>query len=431
MKFLYKILLGNLFKLGILCAIILYLPTKYIYPQRPQWIVYNYQNSSIPDETLGEIVIDSNNIKWIGSTKGLIKFNGVNWFLFDSTNSPIKNPAGRIKKDKHNNIWFTVFSQGLFNLIGNNFINYNTSNSPLPSNTIFGFNIEADTIKWLGSGRKLVKFDNKNWTILDSTNSGYKNADAWYINITDSTKWIAAHNRGLLKYDNVNWTYYDRSNSGIQDNILWSISLENKNVLWTGSYFGGVSRFDVLNNNWTIYNSKNSPLPNNDFRSVFYYNIDSTKFFGSSGFGLSTLKGTSWNISISPVSPSTTVTNFTVDKYNNIWISTHMGLFIYNPNGVVSIENNISKIKNFKLSPNYPNPFNPITNITFNITKSSHARLGIFDLNGKNVESLLNSSLSPGEYKVQWNAANYSSGVYYYRLTTENFSETKKMILIK
>ncbi|MEO8665262.1 MAG: M12 family metallo-peptidase [Ignavibacteria bacterium] len=85
----------------------------------------------------------------------------------------------------------------------------------------------------------------------------------------------------------------------------------------------------------------------------------------------------------------------------------------------------------FSLGNNYPNPFNPETNIKFDIAKSTLATLVIFDSRGREINTLINEKLAPGSYQYSFNAINLPSGVYFYRLVTTEFSETKRMILIK
>lgn len=96
---------------------------------------------------------------------------------------------------------------------------------------------------------------------------------------------------------------------------------------------------------------------------------------------------------------------------------------------------------------NYPNPFNPETRIKFQIRppidplpgdwndpiakKGIPVLLKIYNVIGKETATLVNEQLKPGSYQVEWDASNYPSGVYFYRLMTESFSETKKMILVK
>jgi flagellar hook assembly protein FlgD len=69
--------------------------------------------------------------------------------------------------------------------------------------------------------------------------------------------------------------------------------------------------------------------------------------------------------------------------------------------------------------------------IKFNVPQKSNVRFQIFDILGKIIDEIVNNELSAGEYLFHWDGSNYSSGVYFYRIVTEDFSESKKMILIK
>ena len=88
----------------------------------------------------------------------------------------------------------------------------------------------------------------------------------------------------------------------------------------------------------------------------------------------------------------------------------------------------------YNLYQNYPNPFNPGTKIKFDIPAVSAkliASLRIYDMLGREVAMPVNEELKPGTYETEWDAANYPSGVYYYKLTAGDYSETKKMVLLK
>lgn len=85
----------------------------------------------------------------------------------------------------------------------------------------------------------------------------------------------------------------------------------------------------------------------------------------------------------------------------------------------------------YSLSQNYPNPFNPNTNLEFGISKWGFASLKIYDISGKEVATLVNSNLKPGKYRYNFDASALSSGLYFYKLQTDNFLETKMMTLIK
>jgi hypothetical protein len=90
----------------------------------------------------------------------------------------------------------------------------------------------------------------------------------------------------------------------------------------------------------------------------------------------------------------------------------------------------------FSLSQNYPNPFNPITNFEFSLTKSVYVRIEIFNVLGQKVKTLVDEQMNPGVYLVDWNGTDdennqVSSGVYFYRMQAGDFSEIKKMVLLK
>ncbi len=87
--------------------------------------------------------------------------------------------------------------------------------------------------------------------------------------------------------------------------------------------------------------------------------------------------------------------------------------------------------KEFSLSQNYPNPFNPATKIEFALKKESYVKLSVYDILGGEVQVLVEGNLKAGKYEVSYNAAKLSSGVYFYRISADGFSETKKMVLIK
>jgi len=99
---------------------------------------------------------------------------------------------------------------------------------------------------------------------------------------------------------------------------------------------------------------------------------------------------------------------------------------------VIGFETGEGKVPvEYKLSQNYPNPFNPITRIKFDIPQKGFVSLKIFDVLGREVKSLVSEMKSPGSYSVDFNAVGLSSGLYIYRLETNGFIDTKKMVLIK
>jgi subtilisin-like proprotein convertase family protein len=99
-------------------------------------------------------------------------------------------------------------------------------------------------------------------------------------------------------------------------------------------------------------------------------------------------------------------------------------------NSILSVANNQLPLK-YELRQNYPNPFNPVTKISFSIPHQTIVTIKIYDILGREVETLVNGIKNAGNYEVEWNAGNYASGVYFYRIETGEFTDVKKMVVLK
>ena len=98
----------------------------------------------------------------------------------------------------------------------------------------------------------------------------------------------------------------------------------------------------------------------------------------------------------------------------------------------VSVLNEGDIIPNkFVIFQNYPNPFNPTTEIRFEVPVSGFVSLKVYNVLGREIATIVNEQKNPGAYSVQWNASAQPSGVYYYRMLTGSFSETKKLVLVR
>jgi len=128
-------------------------------------------------------------------------------------------------------------------------------------------------------------------------------------------------------------------------------------------------------------------------------------------------------------------------KAPNYYPKTVSGIQVFSDSAVVynvqlrpiatNIINEQGIVNNFTLYQNYPNPFNPETNIKFNIKEDGLTQLKIYDISGKEIRTLINENLAKGIYTYKFNASDLTSGVYFYKLTSGNFTDTKKLLLIK
>mgnify|MGYP002348093208 CR=1 FL=1 len=251
-----------------------------------------------------------------------------------------------------------------------------------------------------------------------------------------------------------NWNVNEQISGGNYLSALPSISSNGSNIylVWednrTGDYSIYYSKSNNNGSNWgsnllltssTAGTFRPQVFANGVFVNLVWYDYRDGN--AEIYYKLSQNSGANWitdtrltNSTGSSINPSIAVSGNTVHV---VWYDNRDGnseiYYKRNPNGNITGVNNGAEniLERFSLSQNYPNPFNPTTKIKIEIPKSSFVKLIVYDVLGKEVARLVNEKLNAGMYMYDWNASNYSSGIYFYRLTSGDFTELKKMVLIK
>lgn len=246
---------------------------------------------------------------------------------------------------------------------------------------------------------------------------------------------------------------------------------QDSNRVWFGTNNARVYYSSNYGQNWTTLAT---PSQQNSLCLMFYREYPNPLLYsgGSSNLLKSSNFGTNWVVDSLPgtgsvVGLSCSYGQFIAVRGNKMYVNNFGGnwyLTITAPNGNYTYMDNrggdawydhyatrdnggitffalgegIKKIsieipKSFSLSQNFPNPFNPVTKITFDIPAKSVGQtfLSVYDIIGREVAILINEKLGPGTYEAEWDASKYPSGVYFYKLNAGDFSETKRMVLIK
>ncbi len=280
--------------------------------------------------------------------------------------------------------------------------------------------------------------------------------------IYDGTNFYAGTSAGVYKSTNngANWT-------GLGLNATNVVSLvKSGNNMWAGCVTGVYYSTDA-GSNWTL-----TSLPNGASVNTIMLNTNGDLWVGTnqrvcrstnSGVNFTTIftdtaysiivnggymfegvqSGVKRIIEIAPGVyqtakrnggfPSPIPTVYAITITNNYLIAgTGNGMWRAPYNYVTDVEKIQTEAPTkYSLSQNYPNPFNPSTTIRYQVPIEGSVKFKIYDIAGKEVETLVNEQKSPGTYEVNWNASQYSSGVYFYKIETESFTDTKRMILIK
>jgi hypothetical protein len=251
--------------------------------------------------------------------------------------------------------------------------------------------------------------------------------------IAPNTAIIAGY-YGLIQKTTDNANTWTTMPTGTTDDLK-AISFIDANTGWAVDANGAIIRTTTGGFFWELQQS-NTAITLNGISMV---NANTGTIVGNSATILhTTTGGANWYTQVSPVANITLYdvkfvdvnTGVAVGGNGTILRTTTGGEII----GIEPISNNVPTETSLK--QNYPNPFNPSTFIEFDVesgvnSQSSIVNLKIYDILGNEIETLVNENLKPGTYRASWDASNYPSGIYFYTLTTENYTKTRKMILTK
>ena len=276
--------------------------------------------------------------------------------------------------------------------------------------------------------------------IYSSTNSG----DNWVVtNISGSD--IDAKN--FLNYNGTIFAARESINipgsyKSTDNGFTWSPFSINSTYLPAITFFndgarlyaGTIDGVWLSTNNGLNWVSRNQGLSQDPYStSIIRANgvlVTSLKF-GGSGIFSSTNDGAIWNDFGTGLPFLNEISKLMIFN-NNILAATSGGLYkrnINDLNGITAVSSEIPS--SFALRQNYPNPFNPNTKIRFQVAKSSSVKITVCDALGREISALVNEQLNPGTYEINFDGSALSSGIYFYVLKAESFSETRKMLIIK
>ncbi|HPS65054.1 MAG TPA: T9SS type A sorting domain-containing protein, partial [Ignavibacteria bacterium] len=296
-------------------------------------------------------------------------------------------------------------------------VNNGLTNPDISSLELSGSKIYAGT----GDGVYLSQNNGQSWSAL---NNGMTNQNVKSIVFSGSRIFAGTDAGVYLSQNNGNsWTAV---NNGLLNLNINSLSL-NGSMLYAATGSG----IFFSQNNGSSWTGVNNGLTNLNVNS---FGINGTNIFAGTDGGvfLTINSGQNWVEKNQGFDSIPRIYSMLV-AHNYVFAGTGgQSIWIHALPGLLSLQNIPSEVPSgYKLEQNFPNPFNPATNIKFSIPKSSLVRLSVFNVAGMEVETLLNETLTPGTYQTSWEASKYSSGVYFCKLQSESFSETKRMILIK
>lgn len=289
------------------------------------------------------------------------------------------------------------------------------------------------------------------YTARNSVFKSTNNAENWFpistgisgtirqmaISSSNSAYMYATVGSNIYKSIDGGYTFINIT-SGTPNRTITSINVHpdsSEVVIVTFSGFGTGKIFKTTDGgvNWSDLSGDLPDTPIND--GMFYQpGYPTNILFVATDIGVFITydNGESW-IELAQGLPNTVAIHLDYNAATNkIRIGTH-GRGVYEMSVIITgiINSKGGQPENYILNQNYPNPFNPVTRISFSIPRTEFITLKVYNTLGKEIETLLNKKLDAGNYDINFNASSLPSGVYFYRLISNNFSETKKMIVLK
>ena len=329
-------------------------------------LTYTIDNG-LPSSYVNDIVVDPFDNVWVATRKGLAKFDGSSWTIYDqSSGLPNKEISG-ITVDQSGNIWVFSFWGTLSKLESDDtWTNYGASEG-FPSLTskaiqagtngniwiatygggVYDFNISAGTFTqyighfgtndrvydliidassnlWLASSGGLTKHDGSTWILYTTADGLSQDASRALTSDGSGNIWIGHYSSGITKFDptGINTETFNE-NDGLVNNTLHAVTIDSDGKLWAGTEYG-LSRYDVAGNSWNNYIVNNS-LSNNNISDLRVDGLGNV-WIGSA-YGLSRLSGSTWtNWFVSDGLIQEHMNGISVNPDNDIWIGCPWGL---------------------------------------------------------------------------------------------------------
>ncbi|MBZ0201849.1 MAG: T9SS type A sorting domain-containing protein [Ignavibacteria bacterium] len=303
----------------------------------------------------------------------------------------------------------------------------NWSQTSLSSQTIYSLAVSGNYI-FAGTWLNGVYITTDNGTIW--TQTALNNRVVFSLAVSGNNIFAGTWTNGVyLSTDNGNnW-----SQTSLNNLSIFSLAA-NGNTIFAGTDHHGIYFSTNNGTNWT-----QTPL---ETELVYSFAVIGNNVFaganhgGDAGVYVSNDNGANWIERSEGLPVNNTVSCLCIHS-NYIFAGSGGSIYRRQLNELIGIEPISGQIPaQYTLYQNYPNPFNPSTNIRFDVPAERNGRdrslqIIIYDMLGREIVVLVNENLKPGTYEVEWDGGSYPSGIYFYKLTANNFRETKRMVIFK
>ena len=305
------------------------------------------------------------------------------------------------------------------------------STNPEPLINIFFYN---EITGWVSNSTMLYITTNGSnfYTTTLPTNISFISGNKAIYFINQNTGFFIGNNRYLYKSTNkgFNWVQWGVPDMNMQNYTFTDSSTGYMCGYYASSIPGLVKKTTNGGVNWTeVLRDTTATITR-----IFF--VDSYKGYavaGSKKLYRTTNGGLNWSMQIPDTSMLASIRGIHFINAYTGWLVGNYGAVLYTSNGGSTFaEDPIAAVPDkFRLGQNYPNPFNSHSKFKFETGKLGNVKISVYDIQGREIQTILNEKLIPGIYEVNFDGSGLNSGVYFYRMTSGNYTETKRMILMK
>lgn len=255
----------------------------------------------------------------------------------------------------------------------------------------------------------------------------------YYVDISfinENTGWIVGTSGGIIKTTDAGASWIGQPGPFTTVNYQYVSAVDTNTVYVTG-YGNGLNTLLAKSTNGGFNWTGSLVSMDKNIRNIDFINRNTGWASGEKGLLYATTNGgTDWFYQPTPTEEHLYV-NF-LDEHTG-WLVGNSGVILKTTSGIVSGIKVIPAVtpSTHALYQNFPNPFNPVTKIRFQISEAGNVVIKVFDITGKKISTLINDRLQTGTYETTFDGSKLSSGVYFYSINTDGFSQTKKMVLIR
>ncbi len=369
-----------------------------------------------------DFTTDQNGNLWIASNYGVMKYDGINWKNFDVTDGLPDNRVRSIQSVSDSTIWIGTHDHISY-LKNSKFGTVERFEGEKFYTSIFE---DSRRRIWFGSrGNGVLLYDKERFEKFRhyTTNSGNTKYLGHVMSFAEGPYGYiyGVRDYKLLRFDGSYWYEYTTDDTTDCSGVDGNVTSDNQGNLWFENNYG-ILKCDGLSWECIQFDEKvnigSSDIEVAPDGSVWILFSDQLYIYQQGEWTIYNLAGTG--------------TSIYHGKNGITWIGTrYEGLYKIERSNILSAEKLRKHPKEVELTGNYPNPFNPKTTIKYYLPLSSKVTINIYDMLGRQISKLLDQKQRRGYHSVMFDGSGLSSGVYFYRINTENSNQTRKMLLLK